>query len=75
VEFCDARHSAGNDGWLNWKIRLEKRGSSIVERVLQLLDDLDDVIACVMQARLTLAWRGAGVAGLLAAVLAVSIPI
>ena len=46
-----------------------------MERVLQLLDDLDDVIACVMQARLTLAWRGAGVAGLLAAVLAVSIPI
>jgi hypothetical protein len=32
-------------------------------------------MACVNQAWLTMAWRGAGVAGLLAAVLAVSIPI
>lgn len=46
-----------------------------MERILQLLDDLDDVMACVNQAWLTVAWRGAGVAGLLAAVLAVSIPI
>jgi hypothetical protein len=45
-----------------------------VEIFLQLLDDLDDLVACVNQAWLAVAWRGAGIAGLLAAVLAVSLP-
>lgn len=45
-----------------------------VERVLQLLDELDDVVAWLGHAWLRLAWRGAGLVGLCAAALAAYLP-
>jgi hypothetical protein len=49
-------------------------GGFDLERVVQLLDDLDDVVACVNQAWLAVAWRGAGIAGRLGVVLAAALP-
>jgi hypothetical protein len=45
-----------------------------VERVLQMLDDLDDVASWIHQAWLAIAWPAAGLAGLLAVILAVALP-
>jgi hypothetical protein len=46
-----------------------------MERVLQLMDELDDVVAWLGHAWLRLAWRGAGLAGLCAIVLAAYLPL
>lgn len=55
--------------------RLGSSRSKGVERVLQLLDDLDDLLAYASFSCTALAWRLAGLAGGLAAAFAVSLPL
>lgn len=45
-----------------------------MERVLQILDDLDDLAACVNHAWLAMAWRGAGLASLATVALVLFLP-
>ena len=45
-----------------------------MERVLQILDDLDDVAAWLHLVSLAFAWPAAGLTGLLAAILVVMLP-